>query len=101
MRRIAHPEKVRWNLKRALFEKRMMVTELAEKVGSTRNYLSHVVMGRYPGYPYRKKISKVLGYPVDWLFKIGDESIPQSPNHNIFINIIHWFKSVIKGHHER
>lgn len=73
MRRIAHPERVRWNLKKALFEKRMMVSELAELVGSTRNYLSHVIMGRYPGWPYRKKICEVLGYPEDWLFKQGDD----------------------------
>ena len=72
MQKIVHPEKVRWNLKRALLERRMMVTELAAKVGTTRNYLSHVIMGRYPGWRYREKISKVLGYSEEWLFQQGD-----------------------------
>ncbi|MCK4252151.1 helix-turn-helix transcriptional regulator, partial [candidate division WOR-3 bacterium] len=69
MQKIVHPEKVRWNLKRALLEKRMMVTELAVIVGTTRNYLSHVIMGRYPGWKYRTKISNALNYPEEWLFQ--------------------------------
>lgn len=72
MKKIKYPEKVRWNLKKALLERRMMATELAEKVGTTRNYLSHIIMGRYPGWPYRKKIAAILGYSEDWLFKQGD-----------------------------
>lgn len=68
---IKHPEFVRWNLKKALMERRMLAQELARKVGTTRGYLSHVIMGRYPGWPYRKKIAAILGYDVEWLFKQG------------------------------
>lgn len=73
MRRITHPEKVRWNLKKALVEKHMMAMDLAEKISVSRNYLSHIIMGRYPGWPYRKKIAAVLDYPEEWLFKQGED----------------------------
>jgi len=69
MRRIIHPEKVRWNLKKALLEKHMMAQDLAKKVGTSRNYMSHIIMGRYPGWPYRKKIAAILGRSEKWLFE--------------------------------
>ena len=72
MRRIIHPEKVRWNLKKALLEKHMMAQDLAKEIGTSRNYMSHIIMGRYPGWPYRKKIVAILGYPEEWLFQQGD-----------------------------
>lgn len=71
--RIKHPEKVRWNLKKAMLEKRMLAIDLAKKIGASAAYLSHVIMGRYPGYPYREKIAKILGYPEEWLFRQGEE----------------------------
>ena len=49
----------------------MMTMDLAAQIGTSSNYLSHIIMGRYPGWPYRKKISAVLGYPEEWLFKRG------------------------------
>lgn len=73
MKKIKHPELVRWNLKKALLEKRLMAIELADLVGMSRKYLAHVVMGRYPGYPYRKKIAEILGYSEEWLFKQGEK----------------------------
>ena len=73
MKRIAHPERVRWNLKKALIERHMMAMDLAAQVGVSRNYLTHIIMGRYPGWPYRKKIAEILGYPDEYLFKQGNE----------------------------
>jgi transcriptional regulator with XRE-family HTH domain len=72
---IKHPEFVRWNLKRALIERRMLAQDLAKKVGTSRAYLSHVIVGRYPGWPYRKKIAAILGYDEDWLFKQGEGNV--------------------------
>lgn len=65
---IKYPEFVRWNLKRALIERRMLAQDLAKRIGTTPGYLSHVIMGRYPGWPYRKPIAKILGFDEVWLF---------------------------------
>jgi hypothetical protein len=72
---IKHPELVRWNLKKALLERRMLAQELALMVGTSRAYLSHVIVGRYPGWPYRKKIAAILGYDEKWLFKQGEGNV--------------------------
>lgn len=96
-RRITHPERVRWNLKRALLERRMIAMDLAQKVGTSRNYMSHIIMGRYPGWPYRKKVAKVLGYPEDWLFKLGDDDTPRREMLNKPIFIIRWIKILFGG----
>ena len=72
---IKHPELVRWNLKKALLERRMLAQELALMVGTSRAYLSHVIVGRYPGWPYRKKIAAILGYDEEWLFKQGEGNV--------------------------
>ena len=49
-----------------------MAQDLAKEIGTSRNYMSHIIMGRYPGWPYRKKIVAILGYPEEWLFQQGD-----------------------------
>jgi len=71
MGRIKNLNRVRWNLKRALIERRMLAVDLADMIGVSRAYLTHVIVGRYPGYPYRKRIAEILGYPVWWLFEQG------------------------------
>ncbi len=71
---IKHPELVRWNLKKALMERRMLTQDLARLVGTSKAYMSHVIVGRYPGWPYRGKIAAILGYDEEWLFKQEKDS---------------------------
>ena len=67
--RFAHPEKVYWNLKRALVERHMYVTDLAKLIGCPENYLSHIISGLFTPGKYRKPIAQVLDYDEDWLFQ--------------------------------
>lgn len=45
-------------------------SELAEKVGVTQGFISHIELGiREPGLPTLRKIAAVLGVPVEYLVK--------------------------------
>lgn len=66
--------KTRWNLKMAILKKYGTETAFAEKVGITKSHLTHIIVGRWPGWHHRKKIIDLLGYSEnmeEWLFKQG------------------------------
>jgi transcriptional regulator with XRE-family HTH domain len=69
---IKKTDRVRWNLKFAILLKFGSETKFAEALGISRQQLTHIIVGRNPGYHIRKKASELLGYPESYLF--GPES---------------------------
>jgi hypothetical protein len=62
---------IRWNLKIAIMRSHGTATRFARLLGISRQQLSHIIVGREPGWPYRKKIAAILGHDEEWLFKQG------------------------------
>jgi len=79
---IKNKNRVLWNIKRALIERRMSAKDLAQKLGTSEMYLCHIIMGRESGATYRHKIAQILGYSEEWLFQVGDVS-PNISQHKI------------------
>ena len=100
--RLGHSEKIRWNLKFAIIRQYDTEIDFAKILGISRSHLTHIVVGRYPGWSYREKIAKLLGHPVDWLFKSGgdttiyDESFYKCGGYTTNI-IIRWYRQFLAG----
>lgn len=61
--------KVHWNLKLEILKQFGTEVEFAKRLGMSKSQLTHIVVGRYPGWPYRKKIAAILGCSERWLFE--------------------------------
>ena len=70
--RFENTGKARWHLKLAIIKQFGTEAAFAKKIGITKSHLTHIVVGRYPGWTHRKKIVAILGYPEEWLFQQGD-----------------------------
>jgi len=98
--RLKHSEKIRWNLKFAIIRQCDTEVDFAKILGISRSQLTHIVVGRYPGWPYREKIAKLLGHSEDWLFKTGgdttihDESYYKCGGYTTNI-IIRWYRQFL------
>lgn len=69
--KLKDPKKVRWNLKLVILQKYGTETRFAKIIGISKAQLSHIIVGRNPGWHIRAKAEKLLGYPEKWLFKQG------------------------------
>lgn len=66
--RIKNTKKVRWNLKFAILSKYGSETEFAKILEISRQQLSHIIVGRNPGWHIRGKASELLGKSKEYLF---------------------------------
>lgn len=66
--RIKDPGRVRWQLKSMILLKYHSETEFARALGISRQALTNIIVGRNPGYPYRDRICKLLGFNEQFLF---------------------------------
>jgi hypothetical protein len=66
--RVKHPERVRWAFKVAILTKYGSETAFAQALGVSRQQLTHIVVGRNPGWHIRKKASELLDLPEAYLF---------------------------------
>ncbi|RKX71470.1 hypothetical protein DRP53_01450 [candidate division WOR-3 bacterium] len=71
--KLKDPSRVRWNLKLAILRKYGTETNFARILGISKAQLSHIIVGRAPGWNLRKKVAELLGYPQEWLFKQDEE----------------------------
>ncbi|MGB3341286.1 MAG: helix-turn-helix transcriptional regulator [bacterium] len=66
--RVKNPDRVRWPLKIAILTKYGTETEFARVLGISRQQLTHIIVGRNPGWHIRKKASELLGFSEAYLF---------------------------------
>ncbi len=61
-------------IKKRLVDLDMSQTELAEKVGTTSEYLSYIISGRRKGQKYIEKIFEALELDIDVLNSFNEKS---------------------------
>jgi len=69
--RIKNPDRVRWPFKIAILTKYGTETDFAKLLGISRQQLTHIIVGRTPGWHIRKKASELLGFSEAYLFGIS------------------------------
>jgi len=69
--KLKNPTKVRWNLKMAILKKYGTEKRFAQILGVSKAHLSHIIVGRSPGWNLRKKMVQLLDESESWLFKEG------------------------------
>lgn len=76
--RIKNPERVRWRLKTEILMQHGSETTFAELMGISRAQLTHIIVGRNPGWHIRKKSAQLLNRSEEWLFKLGGDKVLRS-----------------------
>lgn len=66
--RIKNPDRVRWPFKIAILTKYGTETDFAKVLGMSRQQLTHIIVGRNPGWHIREKSSELLGLSEAYLF---------------------------------